>query len=725
MTFHAFHRLAPRGRAARVALVAAGIATLAGVGLEMDTRARHAGMMLDERRAAGEEVERVVQEVGEALGSLVPLGLDLAARLEAGRLSPRSLVAGMETLLTDNPQVYEVGIAAEPFAVDPRNKAFSPSFDRKYGEIRHSPQSTYDYQDPANPDAEWYVSALHADGPLWQEPYCDGLSCYVEYAVPFDTPRASPGGVVYINMHPRDLSKLIESSGLGAAGYAIVVSRQGLLVSHPQTSWVYEGRTLAEIAEEGEDEALVELTPKVLAGESGVLQHVDPNNDQKSWIFYRPIPGTDFSMLAVYIFDHIESRTKARFYGRYLSARLLALVAVFFLGLFMAIHFYEELGVRCLWGFSALASVLFLLAIALVWRAVLSGARQDGGMLDGVSTRLVQRHTVRALLGDYRSLAQAAGEQEPIPLETGVFIQSIEFEDSYNVFATGYVWQRVSAVEHAHIEPGFRLPEAVSPTIELEYRQPLEDEDGKVNGELLGWYFEALLRQSFDYSKYPFDDKSVWIRLWPKDPVSPVVLTPLFDSYSQIKPTLLPGIEKDFVLPGWSLQQSYFAFRNNTYNVNFGLDRRNRPESLPELYFHIDIRRNFMNAFISNLVPLISVVLILYTLLLIVTYDGIRSERHGFSTAEILGSAAALFFSVLIGHMQLRDQFQVEEVMYLEYFFFVVYVMILGVSLNALLFSAGENDGSWVRRHDNLYMKLSYWPLILGALCAITLWTFA
>ncbi|MEM8995933.1 MAG: hypothetical protein AAGF23_14195 [Acidobacteriota bacterium] len=732
-------------------LLTAVAAAAVAVWLHIDAADRRAELMRAAQARAAADVEQTVGRVGETLGSLVPLGLTLAESLESGSRSPASLVEEMGAMLRDHPQVYEVGLASEPFAIDPGTEAFSPSFDRKHGEVRHTPSSTYDYRDAENPDADWYATALSSPGPAWQEPYCDGLSCYVEYAVPFATPAADPAGVVYINLHPRDLKTLIEDSPLGATGYGMVFSGSGLLVSHPETAWVYEGRTLERLAEDAGDDALLGAVPDILGGGAGVIEHIDGRSGQASWLFYRPIEGTGWAMAVVYIVDHIRRQHDALFYGQHLAVRMTALGAVFLFGLFLTLHLQPRFGVRSLWALSALTSVLFVLAIAFVWSAVLSGARQPlqppvadppvadppdavdapsprpvepRGAAGAAPKHLVHRAAVRNHLERYRSLARAAGEAPPISLETGVFIQSLEFENSYNVYATGYVWQQLEAGRHAGVEPGFQMPEAISPTITLEYQRPLADDDG--DGEpdawLYGWYFEALLRQSFDYSEYPFDDKSVWIRLWPQELDAPVVLTPFFGAYNEIKPTLLPGLEKDFVLPGWNLKESYFAFRKNQYNVNFGFENRRQP--LPELYFHVDIRRDFMNAFIANLVPLISVVLILYTLLLIITYDGVRSERHGFDTAGILGSAAALFFSVLIGHVQLRDQFQVEEVMYLEYFYFVVYLLILGVSINALLFCSSADDRSLVRRYDNLFMKLGYWPLILGALCVVTLWTF-
>lgn len=710
----------------------------------VDTVQRAAFLEGIERRA-GHQVDQVTQEVGQRLGGLKPIANQIADGLASGALNADSVTRAMEDALREHPSVYELGLASEPRVIDPKDDLFSPSFDRKSGEIQFTPRSTYDYRDAANPDTEWYRDALEAPQAFWQEPYCDGVSCYAEYAVPLRIgDDGAAAGVVYINMHPAGLGRVLEELDLGATGYGMIVSSTGLLVSHPNTTWVYEGLSLFDLAERHRDAELEAIAKQVLSGQRGVAEHVDPISGQSSWIFFRPIPETDWSLLVVYIRDDVLRQRDAVFYSQHLIVGLTFFATLFCLAVYLGILAFPRFEYRALWGVSLTASLLLLMTIGFIWQAVLSGARDPGMDIEAIqaavredaesvvqdpsrsSGRLLNQAEAEAYLKDYERTAQAAGKPEPLHLKTGVFLQSLEFDNPYNVLVTGYVWQHYLDTYREVTEPGFRLPEAVDPHIELVYQRPLPDRDGdgESDGELFGWYFEALLRQTFDYSEYPFDDKSVWLRLWPMDLDSSVILTPLFDSYNLIKPSSLPGIEKDFVLAGWHLKNSYFTYRMSRYNVDFGVPESSRLDVYPELHFHVDMQRVFMNAFISNLIPLISVVLILYTVIMIITADAQRAQEHGFSTVEILGAAAALFFSVLIGHVQLRDQFQVEEVMYLEYFYFVVYLLILVVAVNGLLFH-NASSRSLVRYQDNLIMKLLYWPVTLGALCLVTLWMFS
>jgi len=50
-----------------------------------------------------------------------------------------------------------------------------------------------------------------------------------------------------------------------------------------------------------------------------------------------------------------------------------------------------------------------------------------------------------------------------------------------------------------------------------------------------------------------------------------VIFVPDFDAYELMIPTSLPGVEKDFVLPGWTLKESFFQYGLNDYNINWSV----------------------------------------------------------------------------------------------------------------------------------------------------------
>lgn len=256
------------------------------------------------------------------------------------------------------------------------------------------------------------------------------------------------------------------------------------------------------------------------------------------------------------------------------------------------------------------------------------------------------------------------------------------------------------------------FPESKDITIEKFYR----DEN------TVGWYFKVVLRQQFDYSNYPFDRIYVRIRLCSDDFHQNTVLTPDLGSYAVIHPEIKPGLEREFVIEGWEVQDSFFSYRNNSYNTNFGIENYAHSVS-SELYFNVGIRRIFMGIFMSDLITLVVVTLLLFAVLMISTKRKQGIASYGFSSSSVLRYCAALFFVVIISHVSLREKLTSSEVIYLEYFYFVIYFAILIVSINSILV-ASNIKCNLIHHRDNLVVKLLYWPVISGLILAFTLVTF-
>lgn len=303
---------------------------------------------------------------------------------------------------------------------------------------------------------------------------------------------------------------------------------------------------------------------------------------------------------------------------------------------------------------------------------------------------------------------------------TGVFIQSLEFKDANDVNLTGYVWQRYDRKDFED-PPGIVFPEVVDSANNLipqnqkeEYRHLIGEK------EVIGWYFEVTLRQSFDYKKYPLDHKTVGIRMWPKQFLKQSLLFPDFRAYRSTNLEDAFGIDTDIVLGNWEIKETFFDYRLPFFDTNFGFIGETNPKIFPELYFNISLTRKFMNEFIINLVPLLTVAALLFLILLSTTTDKEKAERFDFSILGVIGVNSALFFVVIIAHIQLRKEFLDYGLVYLEYFYLVMYFMILAVTLDSYVISAGW-PVRFLRYRDHLIPKLLYWPFFLGA-CTVITW---
>jgi len=355
---------------------------------------------------------------------------------------------------------------------------------------------------------------------------------------------------------------------------------------------------------------------------------------------------------------------------------------------------------------SAIWSVALLLGQVLFWLLIDSSTVRD----DWVGTPVLNQAQVELLLDERFS---SAADAYRVP--TGVQIQSVEFKTAANVDVTGYVWQFWADDAPAELTQGFVLPEALREAYSATeaYRRPVP------GGEVVGWYFAATLRQSFDYRFFPFERENVWLRLWPRDFDRPVVLVPDFDAYDDLAPTTLPGIETNFVHGGWDPLYSGFSYTADPYNVDFGTDAALAIADYPELYFNFVLRRDFLGPFTDHLVYATAVALLLFGLLALTSGDADTRGRFGITTAGVLGSSGVFLFGVIAKHNQIRTSLETQQVTYLEAVPVLLYVMIVFVALNAIAV-ASPLKVPLLEYRDNRFPELVYWPLLLGALLAIT-----
>ena len=392
---------------------------------------------------------------------------------------------------------------------------------------------------------------------------------------------------------------------------------------------------------------------------------------------------------------------------------------------------------------------------------------------DQLNTFIKRQHT----LG---TAAQFQNSEALYEIPTGVFIQSMVFASSSNVNLTGYIWQ-VYPVDFPY-ERGFSFPEQISSgdtVIELQYcfgldqsreQKSEEIKENKIlpnecrelvagtmehgalssggdenTSHLIGWYFDVTLRQSFDYKKYPMDFLTIWLRIWPKEIAYDQFILPVpdFAAYSAggdlqdtederfVYPAAF-GLDRGFVQGEWEIDTSYFSYREIEYDTNFGFHSGLEVERKPisetefsvsryqELHFNLGVKRKFLSAFIKNLVPLLVVGLLLFSTVMTITADKEQSSRFGYSTSGLLGTCSALFFVVMLSHIQVRSMFAGSGLVYIEYFYLVMYLYILLTALNGYLFSLiGLEKFRLLQYGDNLVAKVTFWPVLLFGMLVV------
>ncbi len=367
------------------------------------------------------------------------------------------------------------------------------------------------------------------------------------------------------------------------------------------------------------------------------------------------------------------------------------------------------------WKISNSISLLFVVLIGFMWFYTTKKYNPN------ISQLTNQAELDKYLADNFPDLPQ-----KRIP--TGVFIQSLKFNSSSEVNFTGYIWQiydgaKYKDIPEEEIPVGFILPEAVDSGDNIE-PQLIHREQIEGNKEVIVWYFESTLKQKFNYSKYPFDHKTVWIRFWTPDFMRETILLPNFASYKSTEIGEAFGYDRNIVLGQWELLETFFDYQKHEYNTSFGIYEQRANHHRPELYFNIIIKRRFLNSFVVYMMPLIIIACLAFATLMMITKDQEQASIYGLNTSGVIGVCSGLFFLVLLSQVQIREQFAGSRIVYLEFFYPLMYMALLGVSLDCYLFCRKNPEKNLCLKlidyEDNIIPKLLYWPGLLGSATIIT-----
>ena len=667
------------------------------------------------RRASETAIAAVRQDLADAavsidrkLAAIVPVAERLAAAAETNGTDARFDATLRATLNSDH-MLAGAGVAYQRFGRDAATRLYAPfvmeQADGGVASVRVD--ASYDYTDFRY---TWFRDPIF-DGKRWSDPSSiqPGNALLVSYGVPFYHPNVNhdneaPRGVAVVAVGLPTITKEIDALNLHNSGYAFLFTHDGRLLSHPRRDLVQAGGTIFDVAWTASDTALHSVAIHGIKGESGFIGARDETTGQATWIAYHQIPSTGWTLAAVLFQQDFEiDANQARHDLFELAGGVL--LGVLLIALAGGPYLLNK-EARHLWQASASVSTALLLAVGVLWLIVDRYPSQDSG--DRV--RVYDAASAEQYLDSFDENRTRRSPEPEARIPTGVFVKSIEFESSTDLTVTGYIWQRYSNSLPADLEKKVILVEAEEPKIQEMYHRTVG------NDEIIGWYFTAKLRQQFSYARYPFDRQDVWVRLRPADLTHDVALVPDFESYELANPAVRPGVMPDLVLPGWSVTGSYFEYRPEHYNTTFGIDART---DVPEFYFSVGLRRQVLGPFISNLLPLAVTGAMLFGILLLSTTHERRFELFGFKAIDVVLGCAALFFVASFQHVALRQALASPSVFYFEYFYFALYLAILAVSLNAILF-ASQIGVRFVAFRDNLLPKLIFWPAYLAAVFAMT-----
>ena len=671
----------------------------------------------NERNTKSEELGKEITadlafKIDSVLKKVMAEGNEIAAEIAGNAPRKEELLRILKTRSRQMPSLLGITAAFEPFAFDENTRLFAPYYDKSAKDFIFI-EDVYDYTDPALETSRWYVNVMES-GRQWVEPYyAEGAQAMVaDYGIPISR-NGKTIGTVTMTLSLKGFADLLRSLSLGEVGYGFVISKDGTFLAHPDDD--FAGRkSLSGIIQNTQNSKLRKAYKAIKVGKEGFIQYENDIADQQTYLFYGNVKSSSWKIGVVFFKNDLLGspvKLKKKYIKIFLTAGLTFII------LWVMIFRLYRLRRIDLWNLSIAASAMIFLNIVAVWYLQ---HNTDAGNSKSTSPPINDNTILERFIKLQQQKALELKSELPDIIPTGIYIRRIEFDDAYNVNISGYLWQKYDSSLVAGKEAGFLFsqtsPFAEASYVRETYRKKYDDH------LLIGWDFRTTLRLNFDYGDYPFEKRNLNIEIVPNRLGSNMLFVPDPGAYKIMNPVSKPGIDKDIVIPGNNIVESYFNFNSKDFDSDFGFKSGTFVMNYPLLYFNINIRRMLLNAFVSHLIPIFVVLLMMFILLY--SSSKTREQKKGiFSGVGIIESLAAFFFVLIFSHIDLRKTVETSQLMYMEYFYIVLYMMLILYVYNLISFTRRDNV-LFFDFEDNLIAKVLYWPLFLSIIYIITFLKF-
>ncbi|MGD9556269.1 MAG: SpoIIE family protein phosphatase [Mangrovibacterium sp.] len=245
--------------------------------------------------------ESSVNKIEEIIHPSEMIPKNLAWIIETGSIQNDSILSFLTRLVKNNPFIYSSAIAFEPFIFDSKSTFYAPYAYRSGPVIETTILGSADYNYLI---MDWYQVPATLRQPYWSEPYYNegGKGALLStYSVPFYLNKDSKrvfAGVISIDISLDWLTEIVNSVKIFKTGYAFLISRNGMFVTHPDHSKIMN-ETIFTSAKEQDIGGMRELGRSMIRGESKLTSLQLPDRG-KVWIYYTQLPSTKWSIGVIY-----------------------------------------------------------------------------------------------------------------------------------------------------------------------------------------------------------------------------------------------------------------------------------------------------------------------------------------------------------------------------------------------------------------------------------------
>lgn len=243
-------------------------------------------------------VSSAINKVESVLNAVEKVPENLGFFFEKNRLEEHEIKDILCETLKRNPEIFGLSIAFEPNQFK-RDRVYAGFYCfRKQKEIVYEQyggdSDKYFFQD-------WYQLAKELQSPQWSEPYFEEQTIMSSYSVPLyrnvDNKRQLIG-IIVADISLEWLSDIVQSIKVFQTGYAMLISQNGTIVTHPNRKLIMN-ETFFSIAEEKNDLKMRDIGRQMLRKDSGQFENVNIF-DTKAHVYYSKIPSNEWRLIILF-----------------------------------------------------------------------------------------------------------------------------------------------------------------------------------------------------------------------------------------------------------------------------------------------------------------------------------------------------------------------------------------------------------------------------------------
>lgn len=548
---------------------------------------------------------------------------------------------------------------------------------------------------------KWYTQALEKES-TWviNATQTEHARSTAIYARTFFDNNKQLLGVIAITCSLDPIIHMVEYSGIGQTGYSIIMTQDGSFIFHPTQTLVTSSTTLLQYAQSQGNEELALIAQQAIEGKPILASYASPITKERNSIYTYPISINNWIVGSIFSESEVSvSPQTIRHY--YFWILILATITLFLLlALFWQYRYITTT------AYAVIANIILLLAIGIAWNVI----QKTAVINRETRTIITDQSNLNKFLNDLNDEASRKHEAPPISIPCGILLYSLSFVESDQISISGYIWNKYNTKTQSNISRGIDLPQATK----IFLGQPLISAQSN-DIETTTVNIQGSLFQERDYAQYPFDQQHIRIILEHRDIKKNIILTPDLGGYKKISPESTPGLDKEFALSGFTIEQTFFEYHKIDPNANFGIKEYGKVTDHFQLIYNVIINRNLLNPFVLYLLPLLVILFSLFSTLLV--------TGRNVEPLAILGGYTGLFFSLIVLQRSLREQHPAGTTLYMEYAFFYTYITLIFLIIHTILLHYYKKWESY--QNNSIYLvRILFWPFQLVSWLLTTLAVF-